>query len=153
MCHHDRLQSVLMKGHFEIKTPQILLKTCCREPKFPEQGEPQGCPRFPHKASCCPFTVLWLRKGSHPCLVYSLRGRMPLGSPKGKGTEHRSKTKSYYLSTLLSPVLSAVTSRGQREVVCEGTLHSCGGWPAGNACHLAMLGLQTSRAALDEAEG
>lgn len=46
---------------------------------------------------------------------------------------------------------SAVTSRGQREVVCKGTLCSYGRGPVGNSCHLALLRIpggriQTTRA-------
>lgn len=58
-----------------------------------------------------------------------------------RSCKHCPKQTSVTLPRCPGPALFAVTSRGQRKVMCKGTLCSCGRRPAGNSHHLAMLGI------------
>lgn len=96
-----------------------------------------------HVAISC---FLWVRKGSHPCLVYCCRGSVPLGSPRTQG---RQNPAALAPCSCLSSLLSLA---GDKERLCVKVLCvPVAGGQQGTLVTWPCWGLQIQP--LDEAEG
>lgn len=150
MGHRHRLQPVLIMGRSESKTPQVLLKTSCREPKFPEQ-ELQGLSQISSQSFMVPLHGSFgFGMGHAPVWSTAAGVGCHWAVPSERGHSTRG-TQPCRLSTPLLPVLCAVTEDKERlcvKVRCvpvaggqRGTLVTWPGWD----CRLAEQPLDEVR--------